>query len=257
MSNQPRMPFRLRLGGLPHPVGLVGFSNSAQPIRGFTLMEVLIAVAVSAILLVAVNGVFYGAIKLRERTSSAIEKNNPLQQTVAALRRDLRAILPPGGAFGGELKTAALDSGNGVPLGAYFYTGSGLIGDYLPWGNAQKVAYYLRTPTNDNTSSSGRSFDLVRSVTRNLLPQTQELVEEQWLMGGVSTVEFYFYDGDQWRIDWDSSTETPPLPKAVKVVLALAQERDRQEIRRFPIEVVVPISSQGSTNQTQTAGGQG
>ena len=40
--------------------------------RGFTLMELLLAMGTSAIVLAAIGSVFYSAIRLRERTTSAL-----------------------------------------------------------------------------------------------------------------------------------------------------------------------------------------
>ena len=176
-----------------------------------------------------------------------------MQQAVSLIRRDVRGLMAPGGTFGGALQTTPTTTASGTPIGAVLYTSSGLVDDRLIWGNVQKVAYYLRASTN---LMSGRGMDLVRSVTRNLLPSTQEQVEEQWLLGGVESVGMQFYSGTEWKTEWDSTTETLPLPKAVKVLITMAEE-DSDLRTRIPMQIVVPILVQGSTNQTQTAGGQG
>ncbi len=221
--------------------------------HAFTLIEVLIAISVAAIVLVAVNGVFFGAMKLREKTTKSIERSLTVQQAVSLIRRDVRGLMAPGGTFGGALQTTPTTTASGTPIGAVLYTSSGLVDDRLAWGNVQKVAYYLRASTN---LVSARGMDLVRSVTRNLLPSTQEFVEEQWLLGGVESVGMLFYSGTEWKTEWDSTTETLPLPKAVKVLITMAEEES--DLRtRIPIQIVVPVLVQGSTNQTQTAGGQG
>ncbi len=226
--------------------------------EAFTLVEVLIAVMVSAILLAAVNGVFYGAMRLREKTTRAIEKSLPIQQAVSIIRRDLLGIVVPGGRLTGTLKTAAVSTGTstgfGTPLGAEFYTSTGLPSAYGPWGDVQKVVYTLRSSTNQ-TRSAG--MDLVRSVTRNLLANVQEQTEEQWLLGDVRTVEFLFYTGTEWRSDWDSTTEEKALPRGIKVQILLAADDAQSERVQTPIQIVVPIVTQSSTNKTQTAGVQG
>src|SRR5947207_14101285 len=51
--------------------------------RGFTLLELLIAVAVFAIVLAAINAVFYGALRLRNKTTEAIKEALPMQQALA------------------------------------------------------------------------------------------------------------------------------------------------------------------------------
>ena len=100
------------------------------------------------------------------------------------------------------------------------------------------------------TSRGGQ--DLVRLVTRNLLPVAQEEVEEQWLMSGVQQLQFYFYDGTGWRNTWDSTAETSVLPKAIKVEIDLAKGDTGT---KPPLEVVVPVTVYVRTNQTQNSGG--
>lgn len=234
-------------------------TNNAAAARAFTLIEVLIAVAVASIVLIAVNTVFYGAVRLREKTTKAVEQSLPLEQTLAFLRRDLRALAVPGGTFGGSLQTTASSSSlmGATAVSPSFYTTSAFIDDSLPWGNIQRVAYYLRPSTN---AVGGGGFDLVRAVTRNLLAPTQEEVLEQWLMGGVSAMQFQYFNGTDWKTDWDSTTEVPPLPKAVKVLLSLAEpdSSSRASRSQVPMQFVIPVSAQGSTNQTQsTTGGAG
>src|SRR6266542_2408180 len=69
--------------------------------QAFTLIEITLALAVSAIVLAAIGGVFYSAVRLRERTMAMIEEAAPLQQAISFLRRDLKGAVPPGGVLAG------------------------------------------------------------------------------------------------------------------------------------------------------------
>jgi type II secretion system protein J len=225
--------------------------------RAFTLIEVLLAVAIFAIVLSAIHMVFYGALQLRKRTTEAIERGLPLQQALAIMQRDLAGLVLPGGTFFGEFQTTASNTTTNAldmlsPVnntivgqsGPAFFTASGLIQEGLPWSEVQRVMYYLAPTTND---APGK--DLIRSVTRNLLPIVQELPEQQRLLSGVQSLIFSFYDGLQWREYWDSTVESNGLPLGVKVqlqMLAPNGERTRQD----PIEIVVPVVLQAGTNQT-------
>lgn len=233
----------------------------------FTLLEVLLAVAIFSIVLTAVHTVFHGALRLREKTTGTIEESLPLQQTLAILKRDLANLVPPGQTLFGQLQTTAT-TGNetsSIPTSAFalasgdqaqlaspqFCTSVGIIDDYLPWAEVQRVTYYLTDPAND---TPGR--DLVRSVTRNLLPTLEEEPEDQWLMSGIESMLFLFYDGFEWREDWDSTLDDPKLPLAIKVQLQLASEEYRSTWLP-PIELVVPVFVQTSTNTAEeTDGGQ-
>ena len=227
--------------------------------RGFTLMEVLIAVVAFAIVLAAINGVYYGAIRLRNKTTTGLEQALPLEHATAIIKRDLANIVLPGGTFSGALQTGSTSNRIVGQSSPSFYTSRGLIDDTSPWGDVQRVSYLLLDSTNH---ANGK--DLIRSVSRNLLPVLQDQPEQQWLMTGLQQMTFLFYDGSQWRDSWDSTTPdlttglSNSLPKAVKVQIQLLPEgtgRGRQ--REVPIELVVPITVQARTNQAQpTTGGQ-
>src|SRR5712671_3751317 len=85
------------------PPGAQGTHHSPSPLASrfntsvaFTLIEVMLALAVSAIVLAAIGGVFYSAMRLRERTSAMLDESAPLHHALTVLRRDLQGALPPG-----------------------------------------------------------------------------------------------------------------------------------------------------------------
>ena len=225
----------------------------------FTLIEILLAVAIFSIVLLAIHMVFYGALQLRNKTTESLQDGLPLQQTLAILKRDLANIVMPGGTLFGEFQTMtlmgdtstnALNSVNpandSVPgqSSLAFFTASAILGDDAPWGDVQRVSYYLAPPA-DNTPGK----DLFRSVTRNLLPTFQEQTEDQWLMSGLESMTFSFYDGLQWREYWDSTIETNKLPQGIKVALQMVADSGNTEpMQPLPIELVVPIVLLAGTN---------
>lgn len=246
-----------------------------RPRHAFTLLELLIAVVAFAIVLAAINGVFYSGLKLRNRSAASLEKSLPLTQALTILKRDLASIAPPSTnttKLIGELQTSPTGSGAtqaprfGSLAGATggtsgqagqvspdFYTLSGLLDSESPWPNVQKVAYLLV----DSTNRSALGKDFIRAVTRNLLPAggVEEEPVEQLLLTDVAEVLFFFHDGTDWQEAWDSTAdETMKLPRAIKVQLQMASE-DRAS-QQPPIELVVPLVVEASTNTTsQSSGG--
>ena len=81
--------------------------SKSRRARAFTLMEILIATVAFAIVLAAINGVFYGALRLRNKSAAALDAAVPLQHTLAIIQRDLAGIVPPGGPLSGALQTSA------------------------------------------------------------------------------------------------------------------------------------------------------
>ena len=227
--------------------------------RGFTLLEILIAVAAFAIVLAAINTVFYSALRLRNSTTSAIEKALPMEHALGVIKRDLANLVLPGGTMSGTFTTTSTSNSVAGQSSPNFYTTSGVIDETSPFAEVQRVSYLLTASTN---RTGGK--DLIRSVSRNLLPSLQDQNEQEWLMTGVQTLTFLYLDGTQWKDSWDSTIESTStgmsngLPAAVKVQLQLATESSsRSRSRELPIELVVPIVVQQRTNQTQqvAAGG--
>ncbi|MBC8094383.1 MAG: prepilin-type N-terminal cleavage/methylation domain-containing protein [Akkermansiaceae bacterium] len=213
--------------------------------RGFTLIELILAIGIMAIVMVAINAVFFAAMRLRERTTALVEESLPLQQSLAILRRDLQGAMAwsSNGVFSGNFKVGEVTSlGSSLPVDIEFNTTTGVIRDSEPWSEIQKVGYGLRPSANRDLPGS----DLYRCVTRNLLATITPQPDEQWMLSGVESIEFSCYDGAQWRSSWDTSITDTNLPGAVRVRILLANASGGTSVR--PIEMVVPIDSQSRTN---------
>ena len=232
-------------------------ARSDAPYQAFTLIEILIAVAAFAIVLAAINTIFYSALRLRNSTTAAIEKALPSEHAFGVIKRDLANLTVPGGTMTGTFSTTTTSNSVAGRMSPSFYTTGGVVDENSPFGDLQRVSYLLVTSTN---KSQGR--DLVRSVTRNLLPSLQDQSEQQWLLGGVETLTFLYHDGTQWRDSWDPAAQATTsgisngLPAAVKVQIQLAKDDGSvsrgSRSRELPLELVVPIVVQQRTNQTAT-----
>jgi len=226
--------------------------------HAFTLLEVLIALFILAMVMVVTHSIFYGALQLRNKTDQAFTDAIPLQHALMLIKRDLANLTVPGGTFTGTFQTTPTTSSTtsamhyGQQAGPSFYTASGTVSDSTAWGEIQKVTYYLTPATN-----GGNGLELVRSVTRNLLPVMQEEYSDQHLLSGVENLAFQYYNGSAWLDTWDSTTTTltssttNTLPQGIRVQLTLAAPPGK--LAPDPIELVVPVSAQASTNSTTTA----
>jgi type II secretion system protein J len=219
--------------------------------EAFTLIEVLLAVGIFAVVLFAINTVFFSALKLERAVSRSVDERAPLNQALAILRSDLQGAVQPvtnSYVLPRDFKTGAGGSGLGAAQAASleFYTTTGVIGEEVAWGDLQKVRYELVEPA-ERTNSNGR--ELVRIITRNVLPTTTVEEEEQLLAGGVESLEFLCYNGTDWRSTWDTTAGDVGLPLAVRVRLQLALENPGVKVLREPLELLVPITAQALTNQ--------
>jgi type II secretion system protein J len=219
--------------------------------KAFTLIEMLLAVAICAIVLVAINGVFATAVRLRDKTSEVVEEALPVTRALDILHRDLKGAVGPGGFLAGDFKCGAQAmgarmglSGEAGSAGLDFCTSTGTLDDKTPWGDIQEVFYELKAPANRDEAG----MELVRCINRNLLATTTQTPEIQFLMGRVQTLQFDCYDGAQWRNTWDTSVTDTNLPVAVRVRIQLVAKQGEASRNEVPLEMLVLLDSQTRTN---------
>jgi type II secretion system protein J len=250
-------------------------------IRGFTLIEVMIATLIFATIMAALNTVFFGAFRLRASTVKTLEDSIPLNHAASIIKADLRGIVAPGLMITNPITTTPTSMNTmtkGVNDGGLnrleIYTSTAVTDNEKPWNDIQKVSYYLRQ-SDRPLKVVGK--DLIRAITRNLLPTTEEDITEQVILTGVGMLEFTFFDGTEWRELWDTASELEtqqqtqsqtqdqtqdqtqtqsPLPLAVRVRIGFAAENARRNSLRadkLPLEILAPIVVQGRSNTVSTA----
>jgi type II secretion system protein J len=221
--------------------------------HAFTLIEMVLAIGVAAIVLIAVNTALFAALRLRDTTADVVDAAAPLDQAVTFIRRDLECVVTPtngtskvlsGGFRAGNVSSAGVSE----PVAVEMFTTTGALSANAPWADIQRVTYELKQPTDRNATGK----DLVRSVVRNLLTITTPEVEDQLMLSGVQDIKFSCFDGAQWQDTWDTTGVTSTytnLPLAVRVDIRLAGS---STANAQPIELVVPIDAQTRTNAVIT-----
>ena len=213
----------------------------------------ILAIGVAAIVLIAINAVFFSALRLRSATTEAVDAATPLDQTTAFLRRDLQCVVTPTNGttkvLSGSFRVGTITSdGVAEPVAIEMFTADGALSQNVPWADIQRVTYELK----NSTDGSGRR-DLYRSVMRNLLATGTPEVQDQLMLTGVDNIKFTCYDGSQWQNTWDTSDPTSVntnLPLAVRVDIQMDGDKLNE-----PIELVVPIDSVSRTNMVLTSSG--
>lgn len=213
------------------------------PSRAFTLLEVLVAVALSAVLLTAVAG----AIDLHRKYSSAgqecVEQDQLGRAILRDVEADVRALVYRGGLVGGSqwmiLQVYLPDQRS--------LSGATIQGDTvgLP---TRSVAYalvvkgQLRLPSLGSnplpsaaTRGAGLPPDGLYRIDfrgpasepngRSHLPPAAHHAE--LLSSDVRNFEFRYFDDAEWVATWDS-TAMRGLPRAVEVVLRLENRSENQ-----------------------------
>jgi len=221
--------------------------------HAFTLIEMVLAIGVASIVLIAVNTALFAALRLRDTTADVVDAATPVDQAVTFIRRDLECVVTPTNGtskvLSGDFKAGNVSSaGVAEPVAVEMFTTTGALSASAPWADIQRVTYELKQPTDRNAVGK----DLVRSVVRNLLTITTPEVEDQLMLSGVQNIKFSCYDGAQWQDAWDTTGVTSTytnLPLAVRVDIQMA---GNHTANAQPIELVVPIDAQMRTNAVVT-----
>lgn len=232
--------------------------------RGFTLLEVLLAAALGAVLALATAQVLY----VTRRAAVSVERRAETRSLGLALERrlraDLLALVPPGGLHAaGLVGESAERTGSGQELlqGPYLDLGLGeepppvdgrdrltlaVLPPPPPFGRLHEpgegalwqVVYYV----DDDPATP--EVGLVREVTRvrDPLPGSDPPLPDA-LAEEVVGLDVRYFDGTTWQETWDSSA-SDTIPQLVRVRLAVL--RPGQELACEEVWVSSPTSRMGT-----------
>jgi len=208
--------------------------------RAFTLLEILVATVIMTALVGAMFSVFNGALRLREKTFKAVEEGLPRSYIRTLVKRDISCMAPPVGIMAGPVVGESGETGDIRKDTLEFITTTGIVNDNNPFGDLQKVEYYLLEPEEEEERED---YDLVRAVSRNLLASTEEDPEQQRLLKGVQSLEITYFQDDVWSDTWDSTTVENEVPEAVKFQIGFTP---KQGLERDipPLTIVCEVVSE-------------
>ncbi|MGD0094284.1 MAG: type II secretion system protein GspJ [Planctomycetota bacterium] len=224
-----------------------------RPGRGFTLLELLVAISLMALITGALYGSLYVGFKAHRSATDSVAPARAVGLALELLRQDFDAALPPTGILAGAFTTST-DAGLG---GTGNTTGGGLSGTSSRTGaglggtgtsaSANSSGSALLTffscahvPRDGETACDIRQVELsvetppgetqpvlMRRLTTNLLASGTPTVHEQVLCRGVKLFNLRYYDGTDWQDSWDSSGQGDILPNAVEVTLEFVLNPER------------------------------
>lgn len=203
--------------------------------QGFTLLEVLIAIAIFSVISLSSFTIFDSVIKGDEASKINSKRQNELQRAFLIIERDITQIARRSVRFNGEkpseqfLQTATdvVDGEQALAFVRHGWTNPGLL---LPRSDMQAVAYQLSEETLQRLH-----FNFVDAVVGEE-PKVRPLITD------VSSLIFEYYDGKKWQKTWD--TEELPLAIAVEV-----ETKDYGLIRRQFLVPGVNVNANKSTKQ--------
>ena len=197
--------------------------NSSYTNNGFTLIEVIIAMAIFAIVSLLAYSGLHSVINSKTHTENALNRLKELQMTMLTLSNDFQQLSSKNGndALGGRLLNLTTQNSD--------YTVSFTRNGWRnpanrPRSTMQRVAYRL-----DDDK-------LIRTYWTHVNRADDDNKVERTLITNIESLDIRFYDDKrQWRTNWPiaanlASAEPIPLPLAVEVTLNMG---DWGEIKRL------------------------
>lgn len=188
-------------------------NRTSKPItklsQGFTLLEVLIAIAIFSVISMASFSIFETVLNSDTVTKERTERINELQRGFLIIERDVLQIARRSVRFYGEAPQSGFlhtdiesysDGEQAISFVRHGWTNPGLL---LPRSDMQSVAYQL----NENTVERIH-FNFVDAVLGEE-PKVRALISK------VESLSFEFYDGKKWQKTLQEST----LPQAIAIEL--------------------------------------
>ena len=213
-------------------------------VAAFTLMEMILALAASAVILTAIFGVFSKAIHLRDDATARTRTARLRAHALNVLRNDLANARVTGGTertLANSLEGSSETHGGSYPGYLKFTTTTQVDDLDDPSADVQEVEYYI---ANDPDVVDRKAGLLVRTTNRDLMSTTRSQPIENALLPDVTSMEVSFLDGTDWKSSWAISDTDQTLPAAVRVRLQCASSG--------PIEVLVPWTTQTLADSPDT-----
>lgn len=200
--------------------------------RGFTLAEALITVAILAMIGALTFGTFAHAIDARDRATAITDRYHQIRQAMLRMTREISV------AFLSVHKDCSEPRTNTVFLGKRASNGMRL--DFTSFSH-----FKMKADANESDQNELSYFvanDKDHPKQRNLMRREQNRIDEHPEEGGVTQVlaeniddlQFEFYDpkSDRWEDDWDSNNQNfrRRLPKYVSIKLTTKDATGKPEV---------------------------
>jgi len=202
--------------------------------RGFTLLELILAMSLAAMLSVTMYASMTIAYRARRTAEAAVQPIRAATMAIDLVGQDLQSVLPPNGILRGPF-VGTQQAGNGATRADIvdFYC----LGEDAPPAEQtnpldqgmRQVELAVRTDVDPPV--------LVRRVTRNLLSTNQVAPDEEVLCRGVRSLTLRYSDGTAWYDAWDSTKVEDTLPVAIEMTLEVQKDPSRPVAQAAPAPV--------------------
>ncbi|MCL2639793.1 MAG: hypothetical protein FWD53_03015 [Phycisphaerales bacterium] len=214
--------------------------------RAFTLLELVLALAISVGVTVILGSSLYTAFRTKGIIEQSVDAIRASGTAVDILAREIPLALPPtpNNDESDQLQSVALIGpfqGDEQSL-SFFISGNEPKADLQ--GDIREVVYMLVPNANAPVTSALQL--LIRRVQTNLLHENPDIPADEIIAKDVLNFTLKYYDGSEWYETWDSEEQENRLPMAVEFTLELAPLRDGLPNRIETRIVPLPLATAGS-----------
>jgi len=222
--------------------------------RGFTLLELIVAMVIFSIVVAAAYSLFDASRSLTTRAEFRAQLFQSARAALQAVEDDLRGAVQTGTVFDTAFTTGFVGTSGGSEkepqdrlefISVNRYTGASYdvnkIQDKVWGGDLSKVYYSIETDAKKTPHGLVRERPVELTPVNGPVHRDEDLSE---VAQDVVFIHFRYYDGSDWLPTWDS-TQTRKLPKAVEVTVYVKGEwRDEEVVEPFMTRFYLPVGGE-------------
>jgi general secretion pathway protein J len=209
-----------------------GCNHVSQPAAaGFTLIEVMLALAIMTFVTALLWGSFSGTAKVKKRTEDAQERTHTIRVALMRMTREIEmAFLSANDKSGMDIKRTMFVGSTHADLDKlrFSWFGHQRVRADRPEGDTSVVSYFAEPdPANRMITN------LMRRETRRLENKdTLKIPGETYVLcPAIASVKFSYYDyrKKEWKEEWNTvgADGVQYMPTQVRIALTIIDERGR------------------------------
>jgi len=211
-----------------------------QQSRGFTLVEILIAIFILSVVMATVYVSYSGILKTAHQMGEERDIYKMARASMDRMIKDLSSLQASAGSF--DLRAEKKTLSNREFHSIYFWSASHLVfSDIDEEGRTAAIGYYVRD------DEDRKSFSLWRTDVSGSRPDSSKNMEGGFVIcKNIDVFRLTFYDSEGRETDsWDSSSSkggdnAVKTPAAVKIELFLVNANDQEKPYKFMTKVFLP-----------------
>jgi len=222
----------------PANASLSGRSNTCRARRGFTLIEVVLAVSLSLALVVAILAFYKQVTDVRAVVRAEAQIISDEQTIMGLMTQDLRsalvsalAALAIDGGASGQVRMATASLPGGI---SWVVQQATATEQYPPQPDVQIVGYRLRVEEDDQGQPVITGLERTCQRTPTLRTAEEGVdIQVTLLSSGMRFLYLRYWDGAAWQESWT----TGDLPGAVEITLGREPLPDGSDPAEYPHSV--------------------